>query len=239
MEDTSSDWYPLRIRRLKSMSKTLLIMLLIIGLQTALESHTICMIAPSRFGCALDAPEQAAPDYGLVYCTAYAISYILGCIFLPIIVPFAEAWANAMPASSDNPDVSPLTKMASRSTITSIDNALISLNRFGLGAIVLCLGASFLFDLCGVLRFRDGRWATSYDGPRTSWGERFFFMVSVGTVVSIVDRALRTLDRVDFAHVKVFEFLVLILPALILVVLRLASLAQRLIERRMIVAKRK
>lgn len=224
-KDVPSDWYPVRIRRLKSMFRNLVIVTLLGGLLSALQKNTICMAAPGRFGCPEKSPEEAAQDYGLFYNTGYAIAYVYDCIFLSIWIPFFNGWVKDIPVS--------------KGTLDGINNGLLLVNSALFGGWVGYQGFYFLANLYAILVYRDSMgfpYPIPFYESHRSWNERILLVGAAGTSIFIGWSALHTLELVDFAKVKSFEYWLVVVPALLVFGLRLASLLQRKMEQRVVAA---
>jgi hypothetical protein len=212
-------WYTLRVKRIKSMWRNLLVILAVMGLLTALERNSLCMVAPGRFGCPAVSPEQTVQDYGLFYHTGYAIAYVFDCIFLCVWMPFFNWWVSEVPVS--------------RAALDGFNNVLMEINRVLFGAHIVWQAAQFFITLYLVLRFRKD-FTSESDAPHTSWKERFFLVASAVASVVVGSGGLYTLELAEMAKVKTLEYGMVIVPAQILVGLRFASKVQQIHQRRVL-----
>jgi len=215
-------WYTLRVKRIKSMGRNLLVILLVMGLLTALERNSLCMVAPGRFGCPAVTPEQTAQDFGLFYHTGYAIAYVFDCIFLCVWMPFFNWWVSEVPVS--------------RAALDGFNNVLMQINRVLFGAHIVWQAAQFLITLYLVLRFTTDFWSRS-DTSHTSWRERSLLVASAALSVVIGSGALHTLELAEMAKVKMLEYGMVIVPAQVLVGLRFASKVQQIRQRRVLAGR--
>jgi hypothetical protein len=204
------------------MRRNLFLILLIMGVLTALERNSLCFVAPGRFGCPTESPEQSAQDYGLFYHTGYAIAYVFDCVFLAIWMPFFNWWVKDLPVP--------------KSALEGINGVLMAVNRVLFGAHLLYQGIHFFCILYVLFVFRENMKSFSLRsaGQRTSWKERFFLVTSAVAAVMIGSAALHTLDAVEMVKVKTVEYGLVLVPAQILIGLRLASKVQRKREQRVL-----
>lgn len=216
LQDAQHDWYSIRLHRLRRMRQHILLVVLIMGILTALERNTLCMVTPGRFGCAAISPEQAKQDYGLLYHVAYAIAYVFDCIFMSIWIPFFDWWIKELPVS--------------KSVFESVNMVLLVLNQVMCVAHVLYQAAQLIAMLYIVLRFKKA--SLQADVSYTSWKERSFLVASVLATVALGSGALHTLELAELAKVKTLEYGLVVIPAQILVGLRFASMVQRKKEQR-------
>ncbi|KAF7512094.1 hypothetical protein GJ744_002807 [Endocarpon pusillum] len=216
LQDAHQDWYTIRLHRFRRMLQNILFVVLIMGTLTALERNTLCMVTPGRFGCAAKSPEQAKQDYGLLYHVAYAIAYVFDCIFMSIWIPFFDWWVKELPVS--------------KSVLDSMNMVLLALNQVMCAAHVIYQAAQFVAMLYIVLRFKKA--SLQADVLYTSWKERSFLVASVLATVGLGSGALHTLELAELARVKTLEYGLVVVPAQILVGLRLASMVQRKKEQR-------
>jgi hypothetical protein len=215
-------WYSLRVKRITSMGRNLLVILLVMGLLTALERNSLCMVAPGRFGCAADTPEQTVQDYGLFYHTGYAIAYVFDCIFLCVWMPLFNWWVSEVPVS--------------RAALDGFSNVLMQINRVLFGAHIVWQAAQFLITLYLVLRFTQNHGSRS-ETPHTSWRERSILVASAAISVVIGSGALHILELAEMAKVKTLEYGMVVVPAQVLVGLRFASKIQLIRQQRVLAGK--
>jgi hypothetical protein len=189
------------------------------------------MIDPVLFGCPAKSPEQIEQDYGLFYYTGYAIVYVYNCVTVPILMMLFSWWHMVVPVAE--------APLVSKAALDRINEALMAINRVGIGAVVAYEEIIFLFMLFALLRFGKSMWSTSprSDVPPASWKERVFLFAFAALAVAIGSSALRTLEMVKMARVKTLEYALVIMPAQVLVGLILASKAQWKWEQRAISKK--
>ncbi len=202
------------------MRRNLLVVLLVMGVMTALERNSLCMIAPGRFGCPQKSPKQIEHDYGLFYHTGYAIAYVFNCMFLSIWMPFFDWWVKDVPVP--------------KAALDGMNSVIMAVNRVLSVAHILYQGIYFLCILYALLRFKESTKPCSLrsDGPRMSWRERFFLVAFAIAGVVIGSGALHSLEVVEMARVKTLEYVLVIVPAQVLMGLKLASKVQWKRERR-------
>jgi hypothetical protein len=91
-DDNDNDkWYNVRLTRIKSLWKELLLIVLLNAFGINLERKNLCMITTLR-SYPERSPEQEQQDYGLFYRAAYLYTYVLSGVSMPVLMPLSYAW---------------------------------------------------------------------------------------------------------------------------------------------------
>jgi hypothetical protein len=92
---------------------------------------------------------RAEQDYGLFYYTGYAIVYLYNCVTVPILMLLFNWWHMVVPVAE--------APLVSKAALDLINEALMAINRVGIGAVVtyeeiifVCSSRSYVLGrVCG------------------------------------------------------------------------------------------
>ena len=161
----------------------------------------------------------------IAYTVGYLISYIYICIFAVVYVPLFSWW---VPASTPDDPENP-------STMMRISEYLKKFNMITLPLYAAISGLVYLRYLVEVFIYVDSQVVGSRKLPKNNkknWMARLLLLCGVAISLSAGYGAFQIWESIDLAHVKAYEYAVMVVPMQINLGIMIGSKMQMKMEKR-------
>lgn len=161
----------------------------------------------------------------IAYTVGYLISYIYICIFIVVYVPLFSWWVpESIPDDPENP-----------STMMRISEYLKKFNMITLPFCAAMSGVVYLKYLVEVFIYVDSQIVGSRKFPKNNkknWTARLLLLCGIAISVTAGYGAFQIWESMDLAHVKAYEYAVIVVPVQINLGIMIGSKMQMKMEKR-------
>jgi len=220
-------WARLRRRHLRDLRRQTKSIIIFLALRECMTHSPMQLAYSGRHGF----PGPSEDDFGISYTVAGIISYIYVSIFMVIFVPFFSWWVCSK--SSEEHDKP---KGSGPSVMEGISNWLGKVNMVLLPLAAAFSATLYIFVLIEAFLYPDVERTRLFQAPRNTkgaWKMRGLLLTSIAITSGLGYGAMSVLKEVDLAHVKPYEYALILVPIQINLGFLLATKIQKRIERRL------
>lgn len=166
-----------------------------------------------------------------MYHIAYLLSYIYICAFVIIYIPLFSWWVPSWPKSKPNPDGT----MPPPSKMETVSKWLHKVNMLWLPFCTAISAIFYIIVLLEALVYVDERRTRFWQLPkndRKTWVGRGLLFLGITLSTGFGYGAFEILAMTDLAHVKAFEYAMIVVPVQINFGLMIGAMMQKRIEKR-------
>lgn len=196
-------------------------MILLLALLQALKTGPAEIVYAGRDGY----PAPGKDDHGIAYTVGYLISYIYICAFMLVFIPLFSWWIpEGTPDDPENP-----------STMMRVSEYLKKFNMISLPFCAALSGLVYIWYLVEVFIYVDSQVVGSRKLPknnRKNWMARLLLLCGVGISLVAGYGAFQIWEVMDLAHVKTYEYAVMVVPIQINLGIMIGSKMQMKMEKR-------
>jgi len=215
------DWRSVRRTYLRGLRKQTRMVILLLALLQALKTGPAEIVYAGRDGY----PGPGKDDHGIAYTVGYLISYIYICVFMLFFVPLFSWWLpESAPSDPENP-----------STMMRVSEYLKKFNMISLPFCAALSGLVYVWYLVEVFVYVDSQVVGSRKLPKNNkknWMARLLLLCGVAISLTAGYGAFQIWESMDLAHVKTYEYAVMVIPIQINLGIMIGSKMQMKMEKR-------
>ncbi|KAI1618328.1 hypothetical protein EDD36DRAFT_459977 [Exophiala viscosa] len=219
------DWKKIRKEHLRTMRRSVRHIVLLMALMEAIRVGPIQLVFTGKHGF----PDAGQDDFGIAYNVGYFLSWLYLCVFMVVYVPLFSWWLPNFNSSSEADRSKPYYGSSLVKVLTQINMVLLPLS-IGLTLI------TYVFYGISALVYVDSRPKNSMRLPkntRKNWLVRLYMLVGIAMTTSLGYSALNILANFDLAHVKTYEYVIIVVPVQINLGILLGTVMQFKMEKRL------
>ncbi|KAI1627457.1 hypothetical protein EDD37DRAFT_606269 [Exophiala viscosa] len=219
------DWKKIRKEHLRTMRRSVRHIVLLMALMEAIRVGPIQLVFTGKHGF----PDAGQDDFGIAYNVGYFLSWLYLCAFMVVYVPLFSWWLPNFNSSSEADRSKPYYGSSLVKVLTQINMVLLPLS-IGLTLI------TYVFYGISALVYVDSRPKNSMRLPkntRKNWLVRLYMLVGIAMTTSLGYSAFNILANFDLAHVKTYEYVIIVVPVQINLGILLGTVMQFKMDKRL------
>ncbi|KIV84999.1 hypothetical protein PV11_00740 [Exophiala sideris] len=219
------DWKKVRKEHLRTMRRSVRHIVLLMALMEAIRVGPIQLVFTGKHGF----PEAGQDDFGIAYNVGYFLSWLYLCVFMVVYVPLFSWWLPNFTSTSESDRSKPYYESNLVKILTQINMVLLPVS---IGMTLI----TYVFYAISAVVYVDSRPKNSMRLPKNSrknWLVRLYMLVGIAITTLLGYGAFNILANFDLAHVKPYEYAIIVVPVQINLGILLATVMQFKMEKRL------